>query len=89
MTNNWDKTSFILDGDFEEPGDEPEEGSYRDKLFNLLEEILGRIEKLEKNSHRHKMQNPEYREEWANFVKRVKEPRLTSEQISHFDLGNV
>ena len=32
MTNNWDKTSFILDGDYDEPGDEPEEGSYRDEI---------------------------------------------------------
>ena len=62
MTNNWDKTSFILDGDSEEPSDEPEEGSYRDKLFNLLEEILNRIERLERNTHRHKFQNPEYQE---------------------------
>jgi len=62
MTNNWDKTSFILHGDFEEPGDEPEEGSYRDKLFLLLEEILKRIERLERNTHRHKLQDPEYQE---------------------------
>ena len=62
MTNNWDKTSFILDGDYDEPGDEPEEGSYRDRLFELLEEILNRIERLEKNTHRHKFQDPEYQE---------------------------
>lgn len=62
MTNNWGKTSFILDGDSEEPFDEPEEGSYRDKLFNLLEEILNRIERLERNTHRHKLQNLEYQE---------------------------
>lgn len=60
MTNNLDKISFILHGDFEEPGDEPEEGSYRDKLFLLLEEIIKRIERLERNTHRHKLQDPEY-----------------------------
>ena len=58
MTNNWDKTSFILDGDYDESG----EGSYRDRLFALLEEILNRIERLEKNTHRHKFQDPEYQE---------------------------
>ena len=62
MTHNWDKTSFILDGDFDEPGDEPEEGSYRDRLYELLGEILHRIEKLEKNSHRHKMQDSEFQQ---------------------------
>ena len=62
MTNNWDKTSFILDGDFDKPGDEPEEGSYRDRLFELLEEILKRIERLERDTHRHKFQNPKYQE---------------------------
>lgn len=62
MTDNWDKTSFILDGDYDEPGDEPEEGSYRDKLFELLEEILKRIERLERDTHRHRFQNPEYQE---------------------------
>ena len=62
MTNNWDKTSFILDGDFDKPGDEPEEGSYRDRLFVLLEEILKRIERLERDTHRHKLQDPEYQQ---------------------------
>ena len=62
MTNNWDKTSFILDGDFDKPGDEPEEGSYRDRLFELLEEILKRIERLERDTHRHKLQDPEYQQ---------------------------
>ena len=62
MTDNWDKTSFILDGDYDKPGDEPEEGSYRDRLYELLEEILNRIERLEKNTHRHKLQDPEYQE---------------------------
>ena len=62
MTNNWDKTSFILDGDFDKPGDEPEKGSYRDRLFELLEEILKRIERLERDTHRHKLQDPEYQQ---------------------------
>lgn len=62
MTNNWDKTSFILDGDFDKPGDEPEEGSYRDRLFVLLWEILKRIERLERDTHRHKLQDPEYQQ---------------------------
>jgi hypothetical protein len=62
MTNNRDKTSFILDGDFDKPGDEPEEGSYRDRLFELLEEILKRIERLERDTHRHKLQDPEYQQ---------------------------
>ena len=62
MTNNWDKTSFILDGDFDKPGDEPEEGSYRDRLFKLLDEILKRIERLERDTHRHKFQDPEYQQ---------------------------
>jgi hypothetical protein len=62
MTNNWDKTSFILDGDFDKPGDEPEEGSYRDRLFVLLEEILKRVERLERDTHRHKLQDPEYQQ---------------------------
>ena len=62
MTNNWDKTSFILHGDFDESGDEPEEDSYRDKLFALLGEILKRIERLERGTHRHKLQDPEYQQ---------------------------
>jgi hypothetical protein len=62
MSSNYDRTSFILLGDFDEPGDEPEKDSYRDRLFLLLMEILQRIERLEKNTHRHKFQDQEYQQ---------------------------
>lgn len=56
MKDNWNKLSFILDGD-----DGQEEG-YRDELYGILNEILHRIEKLETKSHMHKFQLPEDRE---------------------------
>ena len=63
---NWDKLSFILDGD----GNEEE--SYRDELYSILNEILNRIEELEFKSHMHKSQltKPLSYEQSINRVKR-------------------
>ena len=52
----WDKLSFILD---ESEG--PEEHLYASKLFDVLDEILHRIKKLESKSHMHRSQDPNYK----------------------------
>lgn len=66
IKDNWDKLSFILDGD------DNEEESYRDELYGILNEILNRIEKLELKSHMHKSQltKPLSHEQSINRVKR-------------------
>lgn len=53
---NWDKLSFIFDGrDNENPDD------YDGRLYDVLDRILTRLEKLESKSHMHKMQLPGYK----------------------------
>jgi len=56
MSNDhWEKLSFIFD---EEDNNE----SYKGKLFDVLKELIERIEKLESKSHMHKFQLPEYKD---------------------------
>lgn len=52
---NWNKLSFIYDGD---DGNGDVESEYRGKLYNVLDEILHRLKKLEDKSHMHKFQLP-------------------------------
>ena len=62
INDHWKKLSFIFDG---EDNDE----DYRDKLFEVLKELIGRIEELESKSHMHKFQLPEYNEKWEELRK--------------------
>ena len=62
----WNKLSFILYGD---DGDGNDEEGYRNKLYEVLMEILIRLDKLEKKSHIHKFQLPEYKEKWKQLGK--------------------
>lgn len=50
---HWNKLSFIYDGD---DGNGDVESEYREKLYNVLDEILHRLKKLEDKSHMHKFQ---------------------------------
>jgi hypothetical protein len=55
----WGKLSFILDGD-DDDGDS--EDGYRDRLYQILEDILCRLKRVEEKSHLHKFQLPEYKD---------------------------
>lgn len=59
--DNWDKLSFML-GEDEDP--------HTEQLYDLLNEILYRIEKLEGKSHMHKFQLPENKERWEELGKK-------------------
>jgi hypothetical protein len=50
----WNKLSFVLDGD------DGDDGFYRNEIYGIFVELFQRIKKLEKKSHMHKMQLPEY-----------------------------
>lgn len=50
---NFNELSFIYDGD---DGNGDVESEYREELYNVLNEILHRLKKLEDKSHMHKFQ---------------------------------
>jgi hypothetical protein len=47
-----------------------DEDPHTEQLYNLLNEILYRIEKLEGKSHMHKFQLPENKERWEELGKK-------------------
>jgi hypothetical protein len=59
--DNWDKLQFLLEED---------EDPHTEQLYDLLNEILYRIENLEKKSHMHKFQLPENKERWEELGKK-------------------